>query len=101
MTIVTGASDDLIEIDGDLIDEFDAYDCTDGRMVISDGTLLKVEYDEDGIWRFKVLYKGTLFDHKDEGSVNEDTNDIVHFMPGIKWAVFAKKMQIASYSVVE
>jgi len=98
VTTITGASDDLIELDGDLCDEFSAYDCNDGRMALSDGTLLKVEYDEDGLWRFKVLYKGSLYDHKDEGSVDEDINDVVHFVPGIKWAVFSREMQIASYS---
>lgn len=100
MTTVTGASNNLIEINGDLIEEFDAYDCNDGRMALSDGTLLKVEYDEDSLWRFKVLYKGSLYDHKDEGSADEGINDVVHFKPGIKWAVFSEKMQIASYSVV-
>lgn len=95
MTTVTGASDDLIEIDGDISEEFNSYDCNDGRMALSDGTLLKVEYDEDGLWRFKVLHKGNLYDHKDEGSVGEDTNDVVHFKEGIKWAAFSDKMQVA------
>jgi len=48
-TMVTGASDDLIEIEGELYEEFNSFDCKDGVMALSDGTLLKVDYDEDGI----------------------------------------------------
>jgi hypothetical protein len=33
-TIVTGASDDLIEIDGELQEEFNAYNCGDGTMEV-------------------------------------------------------------------
>lgn len=93
-TVVTGASNDLIEIDGDLCEEFSAYDCNDGKMAFSDGTLLGVEYDNDGIWRFKVIFKGSCFDYKVEGSVNEDTNDEVHFKEGLTWAVFADEMDV-------
>lgn len=102
-TIITGASDDLIEIDGDLSEEFDANDCEDGTMALSDGTLLGVEYDEDGIWRFRVIVKGSLYDHKVEGCVNEGddgTNDEVHFNQGLLWAVFAKDMDIAKRNAI-
>jgi len=98
MTTVTGGSDDLVELEGDLCEEFDANDCNDGRMALSDGTLMKVEYDEDGLWRFKVLYKGSLYDHKVEGCMDDDdgTNDVVHFKAGLKWAMFSLDAEIAS-----
>lgn len=63
-------------------------------MAFSDGTLLKVEYDDNGIWRFKVICKGNLYDKKVEGSVSEDTNDKVYFKSGLVWCVFAKDMQM-------
>ena len=66
-TMITGASDDLIEIEGELCEEFNSIDCKDGVMALSDGTLLKVDYDEDGIWRFKARFKGTLYDRKIDG----------------------------------
>lgn len=93
-TIITGASDDLIEISGELCEEFGACDCYDGRMAFSDGTLLKVEYDQDGIWRFKPIFKGSLYEKKIEGSVGDDTNDEVYFKPGLKWCAFSDDMQI-------
>ncbi len=75
-TMVTGASDDLIEIAGELEEEFNSIDCSDGVMAFSDGTLLDVEYDEDGIWRFRLRFKGTLYD------------------PGLKWCAFSDEMQV-------
>jgi hypothetical protein len=93
-TVITGASDDLIEISGELEEEFNAYDCTDGTFAFSDGTLLRVDYDEDGIWRFKPIYKGELFKKVVDGSVGEDTNDEVYFKDGLKWCAFSTKMQV-------
>ena len=55
---IYGASDDLIEVEGDLEEEFQAYD-TDGEchyMGLSDGTLLRVIYD--GVWHINVLKHG-------------------------------------------
>lgn len=93
-TLITGASDDLIELDGELYEEFDAYNCENGIMAFSDGTLLNVKYDKNGIWRFAVIVKGNLYERKEEGCVNDDTNDVVTFNQGLKWCVFSKDMQL-------
>lgn len=95
-TMVTGVSDDLIEIEGEIVEEFDCFDCKNGRLACSDGTLLRVDYDNDGLWRFGVIYKGQLFDRKDEGSVDEDENDRVYFKPGLKWIMFHESANIAT-----
>ena len=52
-TIVYGASDDLIEIDGDISEEFSSYDEDgDGALLaFSTGTVLRVKYDKNGVWR--------------------------------------------------
>lgn len=93
-TVVTGASDDLIEIEGELEEEFNAYDCTDGIIAFSDGTLLNVNYDKNGIWRFEPVYKGELFEKTIQGSISDDTNDKVYFKEGLRWCIFCNKMQI-------
>lgn len=93
MTKITGASDDLIEIEGELSEEFNAYDCTDALLSVSDGTLLQVDYDDDGIWRFKIRFKGTCYSHHVSGSVEDDTNDEVHFNKGLKWIMFSSEPQ--------
>lgn len=58
---IYGCSDDLIEIDGDIREEFCQY-CDDDEntycIAVSDGTLLGVYYDDEDIWRFTILKKG-------------------------------------------
>jgi hypothetical protein len=93
-TVITASGDDLIEISGELKEEFNAYECINGTMALSDGTLLRVTYDEDGIWRFKPIYKGDLFENIIVGSINKDTNDEIYFKNGLKWCAFSKKMQV-------
>jgi len=93
-TVITGASDDLLEISGELEEEFNAYECSNGTMTFSDGTLLTVIYDENGIWRFIPIYKGNLFEKEIVGSVGEDTNDEVYFKTGLKWCAFSNEMQV-------
>jgi hypothetical protein len=60
--IIYGASDDLIEIEGNFTEEFSAYPPEDDEslvLAISDGTVLRVRYDEDGIWRFTPTVVGS------------------------------------------
>lgn len=59
--VLYGASDDLIEVESDSFpaEEF-SVDCDSSIILgISDGTLLRVRYDEDGIWRFTQLMLGS------------------------------------------
>lgn len=59
---VFGYSDDLIEVDGDIRDEFPIKDDTpDGGdlLAFSDGTLLRITYTKDGIWRITPLVRGS------------------------------------------
>lgn len=90
MLEVTGFSDDGIILEGDLIEQFDRYDSKGDYLAFSDGTLLKALYDENGIWRFTVCFKGPLFSEKIEGDVETDTNDKIRFIPGVKWCICGK-----------
>jgi hypothetical protein len=79
---ITGASDDLVEIDGDISEEFNwtaaGDDDTEQRfLAVSDGTLLRVRYDEDGIWRLTTVVQGSSAAEKIEGVAADDTNDVV------------------------
>lgn len=90
-TTLTGCSDDLIELHGDLTEEFyPQYDEPKGAIGFSDGSFLHYEYDSDGIWRFKPIVKGCLFDRVELGSVSEDTFDVVHFKDGLTWAIMTR-----------
>lgn len=52
-TRVTGCSDDLVELDGAIYDEFDGYN-RDHRLAFDNGVILFVRYDRDGIWRIEA-----------------------------------------------
>ncbi len=59
---IYGASDDLVEIEGSVNEEFnlilDKYSDS-AILAVSDGTLLRVRYDEDGVWRFTPIVVGS------------------------------------------
>jgi len=52
-----GYSDDLVEIAGDVSEEFDLIDA-DTAIGLSDGTLVGVKYDDEDDWRFRVIELG-------------------------------------------
>lgn len=58
---INGASDDVIEVDGAVQDEFYCYtdDGQQGRLSFSDGTTLHVHYEPDGVWRITEDQIGT------------------------------------------
>ena len=95
MTIhVTGASDDLIEITGDINEEFSAPKCADDKGAIlgfSDGTLLRIRYDEDGIWRIDLVMSGRAKYTKQSGSVEKDTFDSVTLTGDVKWVLLGEE----------
>ncbi len=98
-TRVYGASDDLIEIEGDLSEEIDCYgtdsDKTGVLLVFSDSTMVDVQYgkNDSSIWGIKVLRKGSLFDRIEECD-NEDADpysDQLFLNDGVEWVVNARE----------
>lgn len=96
-TRVYGASDDLIEFEGDVDGEV-GYFSSEGQsalVVCSDGTVLLMHYGEPGIWRITILTSGALYCGKQECK-DEDADphsDVVSFQPGLKWAHVATEWQ--------
>lgn len=58
MLTIAGYSDDLIEVEGDIDEEFTAYNEGKTYLGFSNGTLASVEYSDEGIWRIAVLVAG-------------------------------------------
>lgn len=101
MTRVYGASDDLIEFEGDFTGEVGCYGTDDDErgvlVVLSDGSLLEVKYGKGGrgIWAVSLLRKGSLLERIDQCD-DEDAkvySDVAHFNPGITWAYAATKWE--------
>jgi hypothetical protein len=58
---IYGASDDLIEIEGDIREEFslDNMDDNGDLLAFSDGTVLRIAYKSSGVWRITKVFEGT------------------------------------------
>jgi hypothetical protein len=57
---ISGASDDLIEVEGDIREEFIYSGDPDGDLLsFTDGTIVRVTYTTDGVWTVRVLFVGT------------------------------------------
>ena len=54
-TTIYGASDDLIEVDGDITEEFDAIEERPYYLGFSTGVVLRIEYGTDGIWHIRPM----------------------------------------------
>ena len=96
-TKVYGASDDLIEFEGDVRGEVGCYGTDESDkgvlLVFSDGTLLEAKYGkaDQAIWGITILCAGSHF-VRFVPCLDEDApihSDIVHFKDGLKWAYAA------------
>jgi len=104
MTKIYGASDDLVEFDGDFTGEAGCYGTDDKEtgvlVMVSDGTILEVKYGKGGagIWEVKLLKRGDLYD-KIEHCTDEDSDpysDIAYFKEGVKWAYVSTEWERVS-----
>jgi hypothetical protein len=56
--VIYGSSDDLVEVEGDIIEEFSHYSEEPAYLGVSDGTMLQVTYGQDGTWTIKPYATG-------------------------------------------
>lgn len=85
---IYGSSDDLVVINGDIIEEFYFNDRDDNIFLfISDGTLIQVLYGDHGIWRFLILHKGSCEVKHDPNPITDDErySDIITMNGDIIW----------------
>jgi hypothetical protein len=71
---LTGSSDDLIELDGALYEEFNYVDnIGEGDFIgFSDGTVLRIEYGRSGVWRITPVVSGTAKLTIEQAPENDD-----------------------------
>lgn len=92
---VFGVSDDCIEIEGAIREEFYVHDDELGSYVcFSEGTVLKIIYDEKGLWKITRIRKGLAemwIDEADDPD-SDKYSDVAHFDSnghGFKWVAAA------------
>lgn len=94
-TRVYGASDDLIEFDGELVGEVNCYgtdDADKGVLVfMPDSTLLEVKYgkNDSAIWEVRLIRKGTHFDRIEQCDNEDSYSDVAYFKPGMRGDAYA------------
>ena len=72
--LIYGASDDLIEIDGSILDEISCYSSHHiKRTIITDmATMAKIYYTQKGTWQIDIISEGSDFIRKINKQENED-----------------------------
>ena len=98
-TKIYGASDDLIEFEGEYEGEVGAYGTDDrekGALVVcSDGTVAEVKYSKGGagIWGINLLKKGALFQGIDlcTDADARPHSDVLTLGDGVKWIYAATR----------
>lgn len=97
MLTVYGYSDDLVEIDGDIRDEFTyPYDDKEGCVLaFSNGLILRIKYNDNGIWRITPVFpiKNESFSIS-QAPENDDSNysDIATINDDIDWVVMGQSI---------
>ena len=99
-TEIYGASDDLIEVDGDQRGEVNFYGDDKAALVVcSDGTVFTIKYGKAklGIWDIDIIRIGDLFERVEECH-DEDArrySDTVYFKDGLLWVHVATEWERA------
>lgn len=73
---VNGRSDDLIEIGGDLAEEFNTLGDEYDLVAFPDGTVLRIVFDHDGVWRITPLYRGHGTLRVDQAAGDDARSDV-------------------------
>ncbi len=92
---IMGASDDLLEVEGDIREEFNVLGDDDLFIAASNGLLYRVEYDRDGVWRFRPYTNGSgTITHKECAVGDPDIYSDVLIVEDvtIEWVLVGTKM---------
>lgn len=117
MLRIRGSSDDLINViadgPGGLYEEFSAVDSSDEEprfLAFSDGTVLRVWYDAEGVWRIRRVATGrATYWHQADGEADGETGlsdyseQVMLDDPangGIAWVVFGREYHRAPKNAI-
>lgn len=97
--IISGASDDLIEIDGEDGSPDEEFSCPEQEALLafSDGTALLIKVDGNGVWRITPEARGTATLTVDQAPTDDDRNysDRATLDGPITWVVLGTEIAIA------
>lgn len=85
-TVLYGYSDDLIELEGDIREEFNPVGDDGDLIVFSTGTVLRIEYGTGGVWRITHV-AGPTVPIEQCAEDDEDVYSDRATIEGATWAV--------------
>lgn len=93
---IYGASDYLIEIDGALCEEFTYQPDESNYLAFSDGTVLRITYTDEGIWRITPTRYGTAKFNDETAIAGDDDNysDKITLTGEFKWVLYGHGFSI-------
>jgi len=104
--IIFGASDDLVEIRGDIYEEFNPdSDERPSYLAFSDGTVLSVEYGRGGTWHIRRVVEGSAaYERRDAVDADAGSDERGYSLYSdrvtlgstdgeIAWAVFGSRFE--------
>lgn len=75
-----------IECEGDLVEEWGAYNAGKTKIEFGDGTVLSIEYDSEGCWRIARLQEGSAsYVHTPATDPDDDYSDRVTLTGALGW----------------
>ena len=94
MITIYGASDDLVEVEGDIREEFNPEGDGPDYLAFSDGTVLSIRYDHDGIWRISPVHRGGAVLNITQAVVDDpdEYSDRATLEGEIAWVIFGSAM---------
>jgi len=98
MIKIYGRSDDLIEIEGDILEEFNVCLTEEDYyryLTLSNGIVIKVNYDNDGLWRLHPIKINSSYKKIFEAHYEKDDNnysDIVEINDDITWVALSTEV---------
>jgi hypothetical protein len=97
--ILSGHSDDLVELDGDIREEWTSYG-EQAVVVFSDGTVLEIEFKNPGVWRITTLASGGADLAIEQAPADDEDNysDKATLSGDIRWAIFTCKFEVARHT---
>lgn len=108
-TIVQGYSDDLVSIEGSIVEEFNAIgglvdingeDSDGGILGFSNGMVFRIEYGKTGVWRITPvaipteLHGNYIIKQAPENNA-DNYSDCLIIDGDVKWVVFGSRCEVA------
>ena len=92
---IYGASDDLIEVEGDVRDEFYADEMN--LIATSNGVAIRIHYSQAGVWRIEFVGGDQSLVTITQAPEDDDDNysDTCIISGDVKWIVMGEQLAIA------